>query len=194
MHGLFIEDEAGVGDAVDTAEPALEELALVGTAFGDAGKVRYACFPELPEELLGVAGVDGGKGLGADDAVSGDTAQPLQVTDGGDAAVPVPVNKHVGNGLALYVTGAEAVPVIEMEDIAPLGFGDGAQVCLVRTRQAVVEPPAYEGGKGDAAHGGTATVCGVVSPAAFPALDERNEYATLCHGYLCLRLLSHLCC
>ena len=102
---LVVEHEAVVLDAVQTVEPALQELFLRG-AGGEATEVILAFAPELSEEfvLVGI-GVDGGNGLGTYEAVDVDSEDFLRQLDAVLPGVPQPIDEEVGNGLRLYLVG-----------------------------------------------------------------------------------------
>ena len=79
--------------------------------FDDVEDEAYPGVVNLHEEFIWVDVVEALKGLGANNAIFGNTEEPLWNGDAPFPGTPEPVDQDVGQGLIIDLIGTPAVPI-----------------------------------------------------------------------------------
>ena len=167
---------------MESAEPAAAEFEAAGAAATDVVDKLLAGVHDAVEEFaLGGVGVYGAERLGSDDAVDAYAEQALGDAYAGRAGRPYPVNEQHGQRLVVYVIGLPAIPVEGAQDVPPFGLGDLAEPLGGGTWIAAAAAIVFVGGEGDALHGVSARIVGVVGVTAFKAPNEGAHLCDVCH-------------
>lgn len=168
----------GESERVEPVGPSLQET-MLSWLCGYRPEVLKPPVPQLPEQFLLVwMPVYRSYRPGPHQSVVRHPQNPLRVLDSPHARGPQPVHQKVSNGLVPYLIGPPPVPVLLLEDVVPLVFRQPPEV---RTRLSIaVHAP--ERGYGDARHGASSPVIGLVAPSALPFPDNGNKFLVICHN------------